>query len=126
MNGLFDKLTPFIDHRGEPAYRDAEIRAAATHVIQLCDRDLLAVLEQHVQENHFAVSFVVFEFMMSNTDGTDVVYGRVFHGNGYSGTLRELRHSFWGEADNDGYIFYPSASLIGAAFKELERWFDCA
>lgn len=27
--------------------------------------------------------------------------------------------------DNSGYIFYPSAKLITAAFDKLKTWFDC-
>lgn len=96
---LFERLTPIIDHKDDPVYRDADIRAAATHVINLDGRDLIAVLERQV-----AVSFVVFAFSQSNVDGSDTLYERVFHGNGFSGSLRELRHTFWGEADNAGYL----------------------
>lgn len=55
----------------------------------------------------------------------DAKYEVVFHGRGTSDPLRELRHTYWGEADNAGYIFYPHAKLITDAFRVLGRWFDC-
>lgn len=44
-----------------------------------------------------------------------------FKGYGFTGFLRELRHTWYGE---DGYIFYPDIGLMQAAFKRLEAWFD--
>lgn len=105
------------DHKGDCVFREVDIRALATTVIALDGKGLLAAVERDT-----AVSFVVFAFSSSNVDGTDAVYECIFHGNGFAGGLRELRHSYWGE---DGYVFYPSATLIAGAFKELQRWFDC-
>jgi len=44
-----------------------------------------------------------------------------FQGEGPSGSLRECRHTYWGE---DGYIFYPNGPLITAAFQELSKYYD--
>jgi hypothetical protein len=58
-------------------------------------------------------------------DGSTLMeVGCVFWGDGPSGNLRECRHTFWGEEDNGGYIFYPSGLLIAAAFKRLSEFFD--
>ena len=108
------------------AYRDADIRAHATEVHDLGQNGLLAVLIQ----DELWVSFAVFSFESGpSTVENDVIEGilwnRVFHGSGPTGVLRELRHTYWGEPDNSGYIFYPSATLITMAFEKLKTWFDC-
>lgn len=128
MTELLQLLTPRMDHKDDPAYAEADIRKHATKVVELIPGStgrgapggLLAV---HVEDT--CVSFVVFYFMTSDIDGGNAEYGRVFHGYGFSGALRELRHSYWGEPENQGYIFYPSARLIAEAFEALNEWFDC-
>lgn len=128
---------------GELLYAEPEIRAKATHVIDLLPyhppsmlepykaqspRGLLAVLET---PGEAFVSFVVVEWVAG--PGVNVATGRVdmpalyqplFHGEGPSGNLRELRHTHWGHAD-DGYLHEPNGALIAAAFEALKRWFDC-
>lgn len=70
------------------------------------------------------VHFAVMEWESSNHDGSDVRYRLVFHGEGFSGRLRELRHSWWGEPDNAGYMYYPSFEVLSAALTALQKWFD--
>ncbi len=113
----------------EPLYSEPEIRAKATHVVELLPytdrtpRGLLAVLEP---PGEITVSFVVLEWVSGpSTDRTmPALYQPLFHGDGPSAGLRELRHTHWGHAD-DGYLHSPNGSLIAAAFQALKRWFDC-
>lgn len=123
---------------GEVLYAEPEIRAKATHAIPLLPshppsvldpyraqppRGLLAVLETPGSD---LVSFVVVEWVSGPGDDgfMPALYQPLFHGEGPSGTLRELRHTHWGHAD-DGYLHEPNGALIAAAFEALKRWFDC-
>jgi hypothetical protein len=45
----------------------------------------------------------------------------IMHGSGPSGSLRECRHTWWGE---NGYVHYLHFAAIEAALRELRRWFD--
>ncbi len=126
MVDLIDMLPKAIED-GEEYYTDAGIRRHATHVIDLDGGGMLAV---HEDLDGLHVSFVVLSMFRgqaspyeSEADGA--LWDHVFHGVGPSGALRELRHTFWGEGDNGGYIFYPNAKLIADAFVKLSKWFDC-
>ena len=126
---LFDRLNAEpdpIDLRGR-VYDLAAVRAAADRVIDLdAPGRILAVSIR----DGLHVSFVVFDFHSGPSTASDgkVVDGiklaLVFHGNGPSGNLRELRHTWWGE-DGAGYLFSPNSKLIAAAFGALREWFDC-
>lgn len=133
---LHDLLTPTDPNvigwsPGELLYAEPEIRAKATHVVALLPeplenrvpRGLLAVLET---PGTAWVSFVVVEWVSGpSTDGAmPALYQPLFHGEGPSAPLRELRHTHWGHAD-DGYLHEPNGALIAAAFEALKRWFDC-
>ena len=120
---LYDQL---VSGAGASALRFSakDVRARATEVISLEGDGVLAVL---IEET--AISIVVLRFASGGAAAdADTYYEAVFHGNGFGdlagGGLRELRHTYWGEADNSGYIFYPNAKLICDAFKHLNRWFD--
>ena len=119
-------LLTSIQHARDPmdndivVYADADIRAAVTECISLDKEGLLAV---SISRDGLKVDFAVLEFYSTDDDG-GVLYERVFEGEGYAGSLRELRHTWWGEADNAGYIFYPSMRLIADALKHLGKWFD--
>lgn len=67
--------------------------------------------------------FVVFEYVASEVDGTNPHGKLVFYGEGPSDTLRECRHTWWGE-DGKGYVFYPNKKLILAALDKLSEYFD--
>jgi hypothetical protein len=72
---------------------------------------------------NFAILRCVTEY--TSDDGTLMTEAScVFYGEGPSGNLRECRHTYWGEDDNGGYIFYPYGPLIVAAFKRLSDFFD--
>jgi hypothetical protein len=121
MAEMFDLLKPEKDHNDDPIYSGKHIRELATVVVNLEGQGLLAVLEDGIH-----ISFAVFRWEQGSASGDppDEWYQRVFHGSGPSGSLRELRHTYWGETDNSGYIFYAPGKLIADAFKQLERWFD--
>jgi hypothetical protein len=132
MISVIERLTALTDHNGDPVYAEPDIRRVATHAIELVGspnqqncNGLLAVCEDGIH-----VEFSVFRFASgpATIDGVVVepaTYEVVFYGGGPSSSLRELRHTYWGQADNGGYIFYPNAKLITAAFAALRRWFDC-
>jgi hypothetical protein len=125
MKELFYQLTPVPDHNGDPTYADEEVRCKSTTVIELCMHNGRPGGLLCVREDDIHVSFVVLTFASSTVEDAQTMWRRVFHGSGPSGALRELRHTYWGEVDNSGYIFYPNARLITEAFHHLNRWFDC-
>ena len=101
-------------------YDVATIRRTAARCVDLSNDGLLAVADV---DNW--TSFAVFAFAMGESvrngvvvDGPKMAF--VFSGEGPA-SLRELRHTEWGE---DGYLHYPSAKLIIAAFEALKDWFD--
>ena len=150
---LHDLLTPTDPDvigwaAGELLYAEPEIRAKATHVVELLPfnrpsvlhtfdpkssrppKGLLAVLEV---DGGALVSFVALEWVAGPGDepddqggrrATPALYQPLFHGEGPGAPLRELRHTHWGHAD-DGYLHDPNGALIAAAFEALKRWFDC-
>ncbi len=67
--------------------------------------------------------FAVLEFRRSDDEGEFAPC--LFFGEGPGGakgeSLREGRHTYWGE---DGYIFYPNGKLITAAFRALAEFYD--
>lgn len=67
------------------------------------------------------LEFAVFEFFMSNVDGSDALHSMLLNGSGPSGELRECRHIWWGE---DGYTHGLDFSVVEAALRELRRWYD--
>lgn len=62
----------------------------------------------------FRIEFAFFE---EGQRGLDVL----MHGQGLAGSLRECRHTYWGD---EGYIFYPNFKKMKAIFKELYVYFD--
>ena len=119
-------------NRGEKLYDGDRLREAATIVRELCvhpsgtHEGILVARWRHELWLEFAVlSWCCGEGL--DNEGRIVSaeqYEHMFHGDGPSGNLRELRHTFWGDPTNSGYIFYPSGKLIEAAFAELREWFD--
>lgn len=102
------------DHPPNRAWTMQEIESVSTNVRDDAGEVLVAVREEGIK-----VEFVVLSWCSASDQGSE--YEHVFHGYGYSGALRELRHSYWGE---DGYIFYPQASVITSALTMLKEWFD--
>lgn len=69
------------------------------------------------------LNFALVRFQQSNCDGSDILVECVMHGQGVLG-LRECRHTYWGEGNGCGYIFYPCGSAITETFKLLSEYFD--
>ena len=127
MSDIYESIAtePDDEHDGDVVWPEEAIRAAAGEVIELAGDGLLAV-----HDDDGAVSFAVFQWQQGPAtkdgkivDGTK--YRHVFHGRGFAGSLRELRHTYWGEQPDSNYIFYPRGDLIADAFAKLRRWFDC-
>lgn len=123
---LIDRIPTHQDTSGNGlVYWEPEIRTAATTVIDLLG-GLLAV--DHADDLHVSVALFAFSSGPAYLGDVEVeprACKRIMHGDGPSGPLRELRHTFWGDQNNGGYVFYPSAALICGAFEALKRWFDC-
>lgn len=93
------------------------------------DTDEIIDLPRHgkllICNEGITVYFAVLDWQSGqSSDGTPDTYRMVFHGSGPSAGLRECRHTWWGEPDNAGYIFYPTFDVIEAALRELRRWFE--
>lgn len=128
MKSVIERLTPVIDHKNDPVYAEPEIRKVATRVVDL-PGGLLAVCEPDDPDDTWT-EVALFSFSMgpATENGVEVepaMFEHVFHGGGPAKVLRELRHTYWGEPNNNGYIFYPHGKLIAAAFEALKEWFDC-
>lgn len=59
----------------------------------------------------------------SHMDDADV-FGVVAHGCGFAGSLRECRHTYFGEPGDDGYVFYVEPWMLTWAFEKLAEYFD--
>lgn len=77
-----------------------------------CGPHLLLVQED---ANSISVHWVLLGWIATDT------YEIVASGDGVAGSLREPRHTWFGD---NGYIFYVNPKLLTWAFKQLERWFD--
>lgn len=117
MTEMLDRLTsePSIAVDGDEVYDLAQIRSTANRVIDLGGDAVLAMAIGPVN-----VGFAVLDLAYTAEIG-GVKLSLVFHGEGPSDGLRELRHTYWGE---DGYLFYPDARVITAALAALKEWFD--
>lgn len=98
-----------------PMYRGNDIREKADRVIEL-GGGLLAV-------NGSDDGWV--EFSLFEICGSDDTCRHIFNGGGPSGSLREMRHTYWGseEGREAGYVFSCPAKLIMLALEVLGRWF---
>lgn len=69
--------------------------------------------------------FAALRFAQSDVGGANELDALVFYGEGPGGkrgeSLRECRHTYWGES---GYIFYPDGKLITAALATLAEFYD--
>lgn len=65
--------------------------------------------------------FAVLDWLTSDCDESNVYMRCLFHGDGPYGTLHEPRHFYFGE---EGYLFYPKASVIKSGLDALSEFFD--
>lgn len=113
-------------HEGEPHYVIEE--QTFTRRIDLDAYPPRAVLLVNGEPSDTGcIEFALFEFgfgPVTYVDGTrdeTIHYQMVFHGEGFSGNLRECRHMWWGEG---GYTFYLPLEATAAALTALKEWFD--
>lgn len=124
-----DAADPNTNSAAIDVYTEPNIRKHAERVVELTDGQRYGGLLA-VRIDDMRVSFIVFRFNSgpgTKTNGEVVsppMYERVFHGVGFSGSLRECRHTYWGDGGAGGYIYYVPAWLIRAAFDALGEWFD--
>jgi hypothetical protein len=107
------------DHRGMSdniVYLLSEVNDKC-QIIELDNEGYLALV--YDEESEFKLTFAV--FTSNSSDDKDTYLTVQFHGYGFTGGLRECRHTYWGE---DGYLFYPNGRVIRLAFKELSKYFD--
>lgn len=123
---IFKRIPAHPDHHDKPVYWEPEIRAIATTVVDL-PGGLLAVVENGGDDTWTHVALFQWVSGPATQNGVEVepnCYEHIMRGEGPAHVLRELRHTYWGEPANSGYIHFPHGELITAAFKALEKWFD--
>jgi hypothetical protein len=79
------------------------------------------------QTNMLSVKFAVLTPVSGYVNDAGEVFTEancLMWGEGPSENLRECRHTYWGDEENSGYIFYPSGPLITAVFERLSAFFD--
>jgi hypothetical protein len=105
----------------EDAFPLKLIREYADEVIDI-DRNHWLILKHH--ENDVTLEFGLFEFSYAqNEEDDDERVSKVFLGSGTKGSLREMRHIWWG-AEGDGYTFYLDGSAVIKTFEYLRKYFD--
>lgn len=105
---------------GDPMYSLAEIKKAAREVHEMEGCWLALDFEG---EDDFHVSFALFQFGYQHGNDPDTRVGLVFHGVGCWGSLREMRHIWWGP-DSEGYTFYLPGPAVIKALQHLQKYFD--
>jgi hypothetical protein len=114
-------LTVEVSHNGEPivAFGDATIHLLHSPYRTTLERGDSRLL---VHDHDGVVTWALLGFAESNVDGSNVRYEVLVHGSGVGSTLREPRHTWFG--DESGYVFSVRPALLAWAFGELARWFD--
>lgn len=112
---MIDWLESVVNHNKDGFVYPLEA-AKKFEIIDLCCGGKLIL---NIDDN--TIDFAVLEFYSSGINDTNVLLSEIFHGVGFSGSLRECRHTYWGE---DGYVFYPNGKIIADAFKKLSIYFD--
>ena len=110
-----------MNHLNEPTYSLLKIKSVF-EVVELIEENAWLVLKW--DEEKLWLHFAVLEFHSQIYGEENIELTQCFHGEGPSGALRECRHTYWGEKDNGGYIFYPKKRTIIAALDELSKYFD--
>lgn len=71
--------------------------------------------------DHLWLNFALLAFHSSDGDDKNILTDCVFYGEGPVGSLKEYRHTYWG---NNGYIFYPNQRIITEGLKALSEFYD--
>lgn len=73
-----------------------------------------------LSKEEVSIDFALLETSGYDQEGKEFLR-LIFHGNGTGDSLRECRHTCWGE---NGYLFYMPLELIKEAMTELLKHFD--
>lgn len=102
--------------------------------IHAIDGGLVCVMDNSIADrDSIMVDFAVLRFHSSNIDGSGGMYACFWYGVGFSGSIRECRHSYFGEPASyweedqkpiDGYVSYLNGDLVKAACDVLKSYFD--
>lgn len=103
---------------GEGAYSDIQVRQCSEAVLLPGGSLLVYRIED------MSVNFAMFRFAESDMGGENTKWSVIFRGGGFSWELREMRHTWWGEPGEEGYVFYLDREAVAAAMVDLGRFFD--
>lgn len=70
-------------------------------------------------KDDITIDFFLIERNWSSDDFPKGFGNMVFYGYGFSGNLKEMRHTYF-----NPYLFYINAKLIEQAFNELRKYFE--
>lgn len=109
----------------ELSFRDEDVRAWTHQVHHLKDDAGVLVL----REKEHLLEFALLSRSWELADGTEKYWSCEFHGYGFTGNLRELRHVWFspkrpGDALAHGYVYYINLALYIEALQLLGTWFD--
>ena len=121
MKHLGTKLDQYVNN----GYAHAEIsdewdnqydfgKILSNHEAVKFDNGILVLIKEDT-----CVDFFLLEENWSSDDFPAGFGNMVFYGYGFSGSLREMRHTYF-----NPYLFYINAVLIEEAFAELRKYFD--
>lgn len=108
---------------GDPIYQLLDVAKHCTELVELIPKRAWLAINK---PDELHVEYALLEFAMSNSDGTEIGVKVVFFGSGPSGSLREMRHTYFTNdvRDVNGYLFYAPVKAITAAFQYLTKYFD--
>lgn len=121
---ILERLKRYEDlqNQGEDRYSRPEIEALeGARLFPLPDRDTMLVIRE--EGDSIYIEYALFDYSTGDcSDGTPALMKCIFHGYGFGGGLREMRHTYFGQ--EAGYVFYlPTQALIDS-LKILQEYFD--
>lgn len=108
---------------GHPSYAERDVRAIPRAEVVEFEGGDLGLLVLVTRQDGLWIDFALLAWCGTDDAGVRH-YQRVLRGEGAGPPLRELRHTYWGDPDNGGYLFYANRRLIAEAMAVLGRWFD--
>ena len=108
----------------KPLYALDEIKSVATKIHEVEPNYYWLALHSEEPLGAGWMSFAFFEFYSSEgNEDTNIRVSLVFHGEGPAGSLRECRHTYWGD-ENNGYVFYMPWKAIVKSWEILAQYYD--
>lgn len=115
---MIEHLTKFKNWDGtghEDVYDLIEINEVYTDVCTINQGFLAA------HNDGLVINYALFRFAESDADGSNVKVELIYSGQGISGGLREMRHTYFA---NEGYIYYLPMDMLIESFQILKKYFD--